>query len=488
MKSTTEIPAFVFSRTEISGIDGPAAPKIEIMTSARSMEREIDLASRPPKRATWLVRLFARLCQILFWLGVTLVSLPFFMLGRRSVKGGLGAAVTFLFQRLGATFIKIGQILSTRPDLFPPVFLAPLVELQDRVPPFSGDAAKAAIIEEFGAPIEAIFAEFSPTPVASASVAQVHRAVLATPRGAMPAGAIVAVKIRRPGIVRRAYLDEAILRAGARLLSVVPTVGLVSPVESVNHFCEAVNLQLDFRFEAKNNRRFRENFAGDSHVLFPALVDDLCTDRVLTMEFVEGVKDGELESVGCERPYLARKGIEIICRMIYHHGFVHADLHPGNILYLAGNRIALIDVGLVAVLDDDSRNIMARLNLYILSGMGAELARMIFDESPVKEVRDYASYERDVAEFVGKIHGRPIAELQITALIGELFNILRRHRIHAAATFTVVNIAMMVAEGLGRKLDPTIDLSAEALPYIQSALGMGSGVSARSGQEETPVA
>jgi len=410
--------------------------------------------------------------EISFWLVVALACLPVFWIRRRSWQGALGASTALLFERLGATFIKIGQILSTRPDLFPPEFLEPLVELQDRVPPFSGETAKAVIVEEFGAPIESIFTEFSAAPVASASVSQVHRAVLAAARGAMPAGAVVAVKIRRPGIVRRAYLDEAILRAGARLAAAVPTIGLVSPVESVNHFCEAVNLQLDFRFEAKNNHRFRENFAGDFHVLFPALVDDLCTDRVLAMEFVEGVKDGDLESVGCERSYLARKGIEIICRMIYHHGFVHADLHPGNILYLAGNRIALIDVGLVATMDDDSRNIMARLNLYILSGMGPELARMIYDESPVKDVRDYAGFERDVTEFVGKIHGRPISELQITVLIGELFNILRRHRIHAAANFTVVNIAMMVAEGLGRKLDPTIDLSAEALPYIQSALGL----------------
>jgi ubiquinone biosynthesis protein len=245
-------------------------------------------------------------------------------------------------------------------------------------------------------------------------------------------------------------------------------------VESVNHFCEAVNLQLDFRFEASNNRRFRDNFAADPHVLFPALVDELCTDRVLTMEFVHGVKDADLESVGCERSYLARKGIEIISRMIYHHGFVHADLHPGNILYLAGNRIALIDLGLVAALDDESRNALARLNLYILSGTGGKLARMIFDESPVKDVGNYPAFEKDVVEFVGKIHGRPLAEMQITVLIGELFNILRRHHIRAAANFTVVNIAMMVAEGLGRKLDPTVDLSAEALPYVQSALGLAS--------------
>jgi ubiquinone biosynthesis protein len=420
----------------------------------------------------WLARMLVRELQITFWLLCVLACFPVLWARRGRLRAALGAAAAMLCRRLGATFIKIGQIVSTRPDLFPPEFLAPLVELQDRVPAFDTREARRAIEQEFGRPLSELFSEFSQRPVASASVAQVHRALLREARGPLPAGAAVAIKIRRPGIVRRAYLDEAILRVGARLLSVIPTVGLVSPVESVNHFCDAVNLQLDFRIEAANNRRFRENFAGDAHVVFPAVVEELSSDRVLTMEFVEGVKDHDLESVGCERPFLARKGVEIICRMIYHHGFVHADLHPGNILYLAGNRIALLDLGLVATLDDESRDVIARLNLYILSGMGSQLARMIYDESPVKSVTDYAQYQRDVEDFVSRIHGRPLAELQITALIGELFNLLRRHRIRAAADFTVVNIAMMVAEGLGRKLDPTLDLSVEALPYIQSALGV----------------
>ena len=409
--------------------------------------------------------------QITVWLLVAVVCLPVFWARRRTLRGALGASAALLLRRLGATFIKVGQIVSTRPDIFSPEFLAPLVELQDRVPPFSAGEARAAIEEEFGKRLEELFSEFSTVPVASASVAQVHRAVLRQAQGSsMPAGTVVAVKVRRPGIVRRAVLDEAILRAGARLVALVPTAALISPVESVQQFCRAVNLQLDFRIEAANSRRFRENFAGDAHVVFPALVDDLCTDRVLTMQFIEGVKDDELEAIGCDRRFLARKGIEIICRMIYHHGFVHADLHPGNILYLRGSRVALIDLGLVAELDAEARGVIARLNFYMLSGMGPELARMIFEESPVKNVPDYGRFEQDVVAFVSRVYGRPLGELQITALIGELFNLLRRHRIHADATFTVVNIAMMVAEGLGRKLDPELDLSAEALPFLQSAI------------------
>jgi len=191
--------------------------------------REIELGRPADEPARLARRMIVRELQISVWPRRRARLLAVFWIRRRKLAGRA--------RRLdGAPLPEARRdVHQDRPDpqhasdLFPPVFLAPLVRVANRVPPFSGDAAKAAIIEEFGAPIEAIFAEFSPTPVASASVAQVHRAVLATPRGAMPAGAIVAVKIRRPGIVRRAYLDEAILRAGARLLSVVPTVGLVSP-------------------------------------------------------------------------------------------------------------------------------------------------------------------------------------------------------------------------------------------------------------------
>ncbi|MGH7822360.1 MAG: ABC1 kinase family protein, partial [Candidatus Binatia bacterium] len=396
---------------------------------------------------------------------------------RRSLAAALGASVATLFRRLGATFIKVGQIMSTRPDMFPPEFLAPLVELQDRVPPFAFAAVRAAVEEELGRPLEDVFAAFDPAPVASASVAQVHRAVL---RGGDGGERLVAVKVRRPGIVRRAYLDEAILRVGARLASLVPTVSLVSPVESVNQFCDAINRQLDFRIEAANNRRFRKNFAGDPHVVFPALVDPLCSDRILTMDFIDGVKDERLRAIGCDPAFLARKGIEVICRMIYHDGFVHADLHPGNILYLPGNRVALLDLGLVAVLDDEARRDIALLNYYMATGMGREVARVLYERAEWKAVPDYGAYERDMVEFVGRVAGKPVDELQITLLIGEVFNLMRRHRLRAAATFTVVNIALMVAEGLGRKLDPTLNPSLEARPWLESALGIPSTAAAPS--------
>ncbi len=196
----------------------------ETWMTARASRREIDLAGRPTSRLVWLVRLCIRLFQIGFWLAVTLAAFPFFWIGRRELAAARGAALTFLFQRLGATFIKIGQIMSSRPDVFSAEFIGPLITLQDRVPSFRFSDVRQMIEEDFGRPLEEIFVEIDRQPVASASVAQVHRAVLH--EAELPptfASRVIAVKVRRPNIVRRAYLDESILRFVAKLLSMVPS-------------------------------------------------------------------------------------------------------------------------------------------------------------------------------------------------------------------------------------------------------------------------
>ncbi len=439
----------------------------------RVRAREIDLAGKPTNRATWFVRLVVRLGQILFWLAITTVLLPFFVLARRSWAGGVGGAATFLCERLGATFIKIGQIVSTRPDVFPAAFVSSLAALQDRVPPFRFAEARAALEEDFGRKLEEVFAEVDPEPVASGSVAQVHRAVLQ--HAELPPtfpSRVVAIKVRRPGIVRRAYLDEAILRFGARLLSFVPGFSLLSPLEAVGEFCEAVNKQLDFRIEAESNRQFRKNFENDVDVVVPALVDPLCSDRVLTMEFVDGVKVEKIRAVGSDPEILADTGIKLIGRMIFHHGFIHADLHPGNILYLSGNRLAILDLGLIGILDAQARRAFALLMYYAVHNMGAEVARWFYDRSPVKRVRDYPAYERQVSELLANAYDRPLAETQVTALLFGIFDVFRRHRIRTEATFTMPYIAIAVLEGVGRRLDPKRNLARDIRPFVESALAL----------------
>ncbi len=449
--------------------------------------REIDLAARPTGRLAWLARLIVRVCQILFWLAVTIAAAPIFLVARRSWRGAAGAAATFLFQRLGATFIKVGQIMSTRPDIFSAEFIAPITTLQDRVPGFSFADVRRTIEEDFRRKLEEIFEEFDRAPIASASIAQVHRAVLQ--EAELPPtfpSRTVAVKVRRPGIVRRAYFDEAILRFVGRALSLIPTLFLLSPLEAIAEFCEAVNRQLDFRIEADNNRRFRKDFDDDAHLVFPALVDQLCSDRVLTMELIHGVGIDRIHAVGSDPTFIARKSLEIIARMVFQHGFVHADLHPGNVLYMAGNRIALLDVGLVGVLDHEHRRRFALFIYFTLTGQGAETARWLHEEAQWKRVTDYAAYERDMVELVAHNFDRPVSEVQYTARLAELFALLRRHRLRLEATFTMEFIALVTGEGIARKLGPKLNPGREMRPYVESALALGEA--ARSSGAEAPAA
>ncbi len=444
--------------------------------------REIDLAaSHPAGRLSGFPRLAARSLQIAFWAAIGVASLPWLRVRRGNWRSALGVATLTLFQRLGATFIKIGQIISTRPDIFSPEFIAPLTALQDAVPPFGFDDVRRAIEDDFGRKLEEVFAEFDKNPVASASVAQVHRAVL-QPSELPPslASPVVAVKVRRPGIVRRAALDEALLEFGARILSRVSSFSLLSPREHVREFCEAVNAQLDFRIEADNNRQFRKNFEGDPHVIFPALLEHLCSDRVLTMEFIEGVKDDKIRAVGGDPEFLSRKGTEAIVRMIFQHGFVHADLHPGNILFLGGNRLALIDLGLVGRLDQENRRRFAFLCYYIVAGMGSEVARWLAENSRIQKLRDYGAFEREIIGHIAEFHDRPFEQVQLAGLIAGVYDIARRHSVLTEATFAMANIAIMVIEGIGRKIDPKLNVTRETRPHLESALAL-----AVSGAQET---
>jgi len=404
---------------------------------------------------------------------IAALALPAFFIARRGFKAGFGAAMCFLFQRLGATFIKIGQILSTRPDIFSPELTAPLVRLQDQVPPFRFSEVRRAIEEDFGRKLEDVFAEIADAPIASASIAQVHRAVLRDaelpPSFQSP---VVAIKVRRPAIVRRARLDEAILEFGARFLAIVPSFSLISPVDAVRQFCDAVNKQLDFRVEAENNNRFRKNFENDPHIVIPALVEQLCSDRVLTMEFIEGVKEDKIRAVGDDPEFIARKGTEAIVRMIFQHGFVHADLHQGNLRFLSPGRVMFLDVGLVGHLDDADRLTSASLLYSFAVGDGETVGAPFYESAPHHAVVDYAAYEREMADYVRQVHRRGLGNVQIALEIGRLFDILRRHRIQARSHMTMVNLALMTAEGMGKRLDPTLQLNEAALPYLAEALGM----------------
>jgi ubiquinone biosynthesis protein len=387
--------------------------------------------------------------------------------GRRGLVRATGRAHVALCHRLGATFIKVGQIASTRGDLLPPELVEELATLRDQVPPFPFEDARHVIESSLGRPLEAIYSHFDPAPVAAASVAQVHRATHAA------SGATVAVKVRRPDIAEKVALDRSILLAAARLAErLVPSLRLVSLAEAVATFCNAVEYQIDLRNEADHNRRFRANFADEPELHFPALFEDACSAEVLTMEFVDALDEEDLFERGVDVHKVVMTGMRCVCRMIFSHGFVHADLHPGNMRFEPDGRIVLFDLGLVGALPDADRLTNAKLLFAFATGDGKTVARLFYDSSPHTATPDYAVYEREISDFVERLRVLGLGNVQLALEIGRIFDILRRHRIQARSHMTMVNLALATAEGLGKRLAPDLSLADEALPYLAEALGI----------------
>jgi ubiquinone biosynthesis protein len=388
--------------------------------------------------------------------------------GREGLLRAAGRAAVALCARLGATFIKIGQIASTRADLIPRPFVEELAALQDRVPAFPFERVRETLARELGRPPEEVFARLDPEPVAAASVAQVHRGVLRA------GGELVAVKVRRPDIAEKVRLDRTILLFVARLLErVVPTLRLVSLEEAVRQFCVAVEEQLHLEHEARNNERFTADFADDPDVRFPRLHPEACSDSVLTMEFIEGIREADLEAAGVDVHRVVEAGMRAVCRMVFLHGFVHADLHPGNVRFVPPGAVVLLDLGLVGRLGEEDRLSTARLLHAFATGDGRTVARLFHDLSPRARTRDYAAYEAEIVQRVDHVRERGLAHLQVALEIGRLFDILRRHRIQARSHMTLVNLALMTAEGMGKRLAPELSLTDAALPYLAEALCAG---------------
>jgi ubiquinone biosynthesis protein len=391
------------------------------------------------------------------WLGLLLVLAP-----RERRERWFAACVLALFRSLGATFIKVGQIMSTRPDLLPPHVIQALEQLQDQVGPFAWEHVERTLREDFGAPVDELYASFERTPIASASVAQVHRA-------ALHGGRVVAVKVRRPALEKIVQFDLAVMRAVARVMTLSPSIRLLAPVEQLEEFGRGIHQQLDFRIEAQNNRRFHELFKGDPDIVFPALVDALSSERVLTMEFIEGEKILRFAATPHDPSRLARLGFRTLLQMVFKDGFVHADLHPGNLLITPAGKLAILDLGLVGELDDFHRQHFAEFFGLWAQGRGRDMAQIMMDLAPGgASVPDPEGFKDAVAAMVARYYGKALGEVQVGTVAMEMMHILRKHRVRVNPTFTLCNIAIAVTEGIGKQLDPRLDLMQEALPFFMS--------------------
>lgn len=274
------------------------------------------------------------------------------------------------------------------------------------------------------------------------------------------------MKIRRPGLEQRTHFDLSIMRGFARFLEIIPPLRIYAPHASACEFSQAIEAQIDLNLEAQNNERFRKNFEDSKDIVFPALVPEYCSKRVLTMSFIDGVKVLRFGETTANPTKLAKIGFHTLLTMIFDHGFVHADLHPGNILITPENKVALLDLGLTAELTDEYRRVFAEFFGAWAAADGATMARQMVAFSPDAHVPDYGAFEQEICEFVSRYDGKQLGEVAVSEVVFDMMGIMQRHRVRVNAVFTMVNIAIAVTEGIGRQLDDKLDLLSEAVPFF----------------------
>jgi len=368
-------------------------------------------------------------------------------------------------QDLGPTFVKLGQILATRVDLFGPEWIAELEKLQDRAPASPYPEVRAQLCDDLGGPPESVFAAFDAQPIAAGSIAQVHRARLAD-------GTDVAVKVRRPGIVP---VVEADLRLLARLAEMIetrfPELARFRPREVVRQFAATLRRELDLATECRNAERVAANFRDRPEIVVPKVYWDWTSERINVQQYIEGTpsRDAQaLAAAGLERALLAHRGAQAMLKMVLEDGFFHADPHPGNVFYLPGNRVAFIDFGMAGHLSERRRDELVRL-LDGLVGRDAEgVVDILLEWAGAAQV-DSEKLAADVDAFIDRYHGLPLQELRMGAMLADMTTLLREHRLALPPDLALVLKACVTLETYGRELDPQFDMVGEAAPFLRAA-------------------
>ncbi len=368
-----------------------------------------------------------------------------------------------VLEDLGPTFVKLGQIASTRADLIPAPVIAELKRLQDSVPPMSADEVDALIHETWGDDVAATFSALDRAPLAAASIGQVHTATLADGRGD------VVVKLQRPGARTQIERDVDLLYLLARLIeSNIPESKIYSPVGLVGEFDRAVTAELDYGQEADNALKFAQNFADDPTVCFPEPYKDVSGKRALVMERFYGGRIDKIADVEV-RKKVARHALHVIAKMIFEHGFFHADPHPGNIILVGPEddpAIGLIDLGLVGRLSEDLRDGAIRLLIAAATADSAAVADALLAMGKPRGRIDLPAYRAEVATLAEKYLGRPLKEIEVSGLIRDLVQGAIKYEIDMPVEVMMVGKALMTVEGIGKQLDPDLDVLGELRPML----------------------
>lgn len=367
---------------------------------------------------------------------------------------------------LGPTFIKLGQVLSTRADLVGVALASELTHLQAEVAADPPEVARATIEAELGQRLEELFAEFEPQPIASASIGQVHRARLHT-------GEQVAVKVQHRGIESKVRVDLEILAGLAQLAERIPEFRYYRPQATVAEFQRTLLRELDFTREERNMQQFAHNLAGDPTVHIPKTYPKLCSVRVLTMEYIEGIKLSDTErlvAAGFDLQEVAHRGAELYLNMIFTHGTYHADPHPGNIVLLPGNVIGLLDFGMVGRIDEVLLEEIEEMLLAVMQRDAMQLTSIITRVGAVPAELDQAGLSIDVADFVAHYGSLALDEFDLGGALNELTEMIRRYHIMLPARVALLIKVLVMLEGTARLLAPRFSLLEVMRPYQKKML------------------
>jgi len=364
-----------------------------------------------------------------------------------------------VLEDLGPTFVKVGQILSTRPDVLPPPFIQELATLQDSAPTLPFDQIREAIEAGLGASVDALFRDLSEEPLASASMAQTHLATLHD-------GTRVVVKVQRPGIAETMRADLDLLHIFAKLLEVtIQEMDLYAPADVVATLDDALSAELDFLHEAQNLERFAANFADDENVSVPRLYRDRSCKTVMTMALVKGTKIGALEPDTALARKMASSLIDSLYRQIFHHGFFHGDPHPGNLFTTEDERLAYIDFGLCGHLSVHQREHLVTLIISISSGDIDGIARILLRMGRPTGHVSMARFKREVSTIRERYLRGTFDQIDVGAFLDEVFDAAARYHIRVAPEYSILAKAAVTIEGVIRRLAPSLDLIESFRPY-----------------------
>lgn len=381
-------------------------------------------------------------------------------------KATLAERTRHAFEELGPTFIKLGQLLSARPDLITKTFADEFRKLLDEVPPFPSEEAKRIIENELKSPLNEIFSFFDSNPIAAASIAQVHHATLRD-------GTDVVVKVCRPNIEENIENDIAILYLIARLmLKYIPESRFFNPLGIVDEFSKNIKKEMDFIIEADNATTFRKNFEDSDTVYIPKVYYEYTTKRVLTMERLIGIRIDEfdrLDREGFDRKEIARKGTEAYFKQLFEDGFFHADPHPGNIFILKDGRMGLMDFGIVGRLSEETMEGIANTFLALIHRDFDRLVQQYIELGIVTEDIDTEKFriefKKDLIDFIEPLYGKTLGQIDIGEYLDRITQIAVRHNLRLPSDLLLVDKALLTIEGLGRRLDPDFNLINVAEPY-----------------------